>query len=432
MNAAHVNPATPYPRPVGRYAPRQRLTDRLEVVASAVSGKPSASEFIDQITREMRIRFYQPKSVKSYRTALQGLLVWFGQQPHKLTRDDVREFLLYLVDAGASASWVGVNLSAIRTAFDKMCHRSVTLGLITPRRPKKLPVVLNTKEVQHLLEATPSLRDKLLLGMMYATGIRVSEVARLRYRDLDFQRGLITVWQGKGRKDRNVTLPKTFEPILRAFAKQFEAGHYLFPGERPGKHTSVRTIQRVMQRSLSIAGIRKKATPHTLRHSFATHSFENGCDIRRIQQLLGHANLETTTVYVKVSKPTDQHAVRSPLDAITDADKKTDRLQSKPRSPKVGELRLHFKPLPNENSEPRQCKVTISVTSKEGPPTFLTGIVAREARPGWITLEIPPLEKWEEPMRWLTRPQRERIQEASFFELLQSEIPIRFQQLAFP
>ena len=102
---------------------------------------------------------------------------------------------------------------------------------------------------------------------------------------------------------------------------------------------------------------------------------------------------------------------------------------AKPLQRRVGELRLHFKPIETDASEPHQCKVTIAIASATGPPTYLTGIVAREARPGWITLEIPPLEKWEEPMRWLTREQRERIQEASFFEILQAEIPKRFLQL---
>lgn len=411
----------------GRYAPRQAVEDRFAHLPSVVRGTPTASEFVARIIREMRIRFYQPSSIKSYQNALRGLLRWFGQPPHRLTREDVREYLLYLVDAGASSAWVGVNLSAIRTAFDKMCHREVTFGLVTPRRPKKLPIVLNTNEVQRLLESTPTLRDKLLLGMMYASGMRVSEVARLRYRDFDFQRGTITVWQGKGRKDRSVILPKTFEPILKAFSNQFDGNAFLFAGERPGRHISIRTIQRVMQRSLRIAKIKKAATPHTLRHSFATHSFENGCDIRRIQQLLGHAKLETTTIYVRVARPNDGCAVRSPLDVVTGADNQTVK-NTKPLQRRVGELRLHFKPIQTKAPEPRQCKVTIAIASQVGPPTYLTGIVAREARPGWITLEIPALEKWEEPMRWLTREQRERIQEPSFFELLQVEIPKRFLQ----
>jgi site-specific recombinase XerD len=416
----------------GRYAPRNIIEDRVARSAAVVTGKPDAQEFVSQIVREMRIRFYQPKSIKSYRAALEGLLRWFNQPPHRLTRDDVREFLLYLVDAGASSAWVGVNLSAIRTAFDKMCLRNVTLGLVTPRRPKTLPVVLSGREIQRLLESTPTLRDKLLLGMMYATGLRVSEVVRLRYRDLDFDRDLIRVWQGKGRKDRQVVLPKTFVPLLQQHAARFRGEDFVFPGERVSRHISPRTVQRVMKRSLQIARIEKPATPHTLRHSFAVHSFENGCDIRNIQKLLGHANLETTTIYVRVAKPTDPTAVRSPLDVANGI---TDITRPNPQAPKtssrsVGNLSLHFQPQSSETADVRHCKVTIGIGTK-ARTIFLTGIVAREIRPGWITLEIPPLEDWDEPMRWLNREQRERIETPEFFELLQREIPSRFQQLDF-
>ena len=136
----------------GRYAPRRPVEDQLSSQSSVVTGRPTSADFIRQIYREMRIRFYQPTTISNYRAAVEGLLRWFGKPPHLITRDDVREYLLFLVDAGCSSSWVSVNLSAIRTVFDKMCCRNVTLGLITPRRPKRMPVVLCRKEVQRLLE----------------------------------------------------------------------------------------------------------------------------------------------------------------------------------------------------------------------------------------------------------------------------------------
>lgn len=408
----------------GRYAPRQRVEDRAQLTPAVVENRPNANEFVAKIVRELRIRYYQPKTIKSYRNALKSLLRWFGGPPHRLTREDVREYLLYLVDAGASSAWIGINLSAIRTAFDKMCHRQVTLGLASPRRPKKLPVVLSVQEVRRLLEATPTLRDKLLLGLVYATGMRVSEVVRLRYRDLDFDRRLVRVWQGKGRTDRQVMLPATFEPLLRQLAGHFHGEDYLFAAERPDRHISPRTVQRAMQRAVRIAGIKKLATPHTLRHSFATHSFENGCDIRHIQKILGHVHLETTTIYVKVARPADGQAVPSPLDVLTGQGAQT-RLPQQT----VGRLRFHFRPEPVVEGKLRSSKVTIGIDN-EPRPVYLTGIVAREVRPGWVTLEIPPLEHWEQPLRWLTPSQRERVEEAGFFELLQREIPRRL--LALP
>ena len=162
---------------------------------------------------------------------------------------------------------------------------------------------------------------------MYATGMRISEVARLRFRDFDFDRSLINIWQGKGRTDRQVMLPKTFEGLLKSQAKLHSGDDYLFPTEitRRGqrnvysqqvqsqRHLSPRTIARVMARAMSIASIRKRATRHSLRHSFAAHAFESGSDIRRIQKVLGHVHLETTTIYVKVAQPiTEGHQVPSP------------------------------------------------------------------------------------------------------------------------
>ncbi len=350
------------------------------------------------------------------------MLRWFGGEPHQLTREDVREFLLYLVDAGAGSAWVGINLSAIRTAFDKMCHREVTLGLASPRRPKRLPLVLSTREVRRLLEATPTLSDKLLLGLMYATGMRVSEVVRLRYRDLDFDRRLVNVWQGKGRSDRQVMLPETFKPLLREKAKKLQGGEFLFPAKKRGRHMSPRTAQRVMERAVRIAGIKKQATPHTLRHSFATHTFENGCDIRYIQKMLGHVHLETTTIYVKVARPADPDAVSSPLDVLEGNAQRG--MNNGKRRRNVGRLRFHLKPDESSKKGQRSSRVTIGIEG-ETRPIYLTGIIAREVRKGWVNLEIPPLEKWEHPLSWLTPSQRERIEDASFFELLQREIPRR-------
>jgi len=149
---------------------------------------------------------------------------------------------------------------------------------------------------------------------MYATGMRVSEVVRLRYRDLDFDRQLIHVWQGKGRRDRQVMLPVTFASLLKSMAEGLAREAYLFPSNCPGRHLASRTAQRAMQRAVLIAGIVKSATPHSLRHSFACHTYEDGCDIRTIQKLLGHVHLETTTIYVKVSQPAGKQGVSSPLD----------------------------------------------------------------------------------------------------------------------
>lgn len=196
------------------------------------------------------------------------------------------------------------------------------------------------------------------------------------------------------------------------------------PVQRAVPRAVQRAVQRAMQRAVRIAGIKKLATPHTLRHSFATHSFENGCDIRHIQKMLGHVHLETTTIYVKVARPADGQAVPSPLDVLSGQPS-----QARLSKQTVGRLRFHFRPQPVEGNRLRASRVTIGIDN-DPRPVYLTGIVAREVRRGWVTLEIPPLEHWEQPLRWLTPSQRERVEQAEFFELLQREIPRRL--LALP
>jgi len=179
-----------------------------------------------------------------------------------------------------------------------------------------------------------------------------------------------------------------------------------------------------MERAVRIAEIKKRATPHTLRHSFACHTFENGCDIRYIQKLLGHVHLETTTIYVKVARHADDRNVASPLDVMQQ------RLASTPKKP-VGKLQIHLQQQSQDPRGARTAKVTLSLKS-DGRPIYFTGTVAKEVRPGWVTLEIPPLEQWEESLRWLTPVQRERIESPEFFQMLQREIPNRLRRLPPP
>ena len=223
-------------------------------------------------------------------------------------------------------------------------------------------------------------------------------------------------------------LPVTFKPLLAELSNKFNGDDHLFPGERTGRHLSPRTVARVMQRAVQIAGIKKRATPHTLRHSFATHTYENGCDIRHIQKILGHVHLETTTIYVRVARPSDGQSVPSPLDVIS-GKRHEQNCQMRPLKQTVGRLRFHFQPEPVDANKLRASKVTVDIQG-ETRPIYLTGIIAREVRRDWVTLEIPPLERWEEPLRWLTPTQRERIEDASFFELLQREIPKRLLNLS--
>lgn len=181
------NNGQPYSIAKGHNAPIQKIEVR-RVGHSIMTGRPSTSEFLRKVKRELKIRCYSKCTINSYISALRGFLGWVGLPPNCVNNEHVREFLETLVDGGASESWLSTNLSAIRNAFDKFCCRDITLGLATPRKPRRQPTVLSRKQVQAMIHAAPAMQDKLLVIVMYATGMRVSEVARLEWQDFDFDR----------------------------------------------------------------------------------------------------------------------------------------------------------------------------------------------------------------------------------------------------
>lgn len=379
----------------------------------------------------MKIRGYSAKSQTSYRSALTGFLAWYHHPLCEVTPDDVRDYLELLVDGGASTSHLSVSLSAIRTAFDKFCGLDCTRGLVTPRRRHKLPIVLSEAEIRRLLEAATSLRDKLMLGIMYAAGLRVSEAVRLRWEDRDFERNTIHIHQGKGHKDRLVMLPSSFQPVLAKFSDLNAHRGYLFPseGQRSDRHLSPRTAQRAMETAVKLAGITRPATCHSLRHSFATHMLEHGTDVRFIQKLLGHARLETTTIYAKVAV-NKAGQIESPLDRIAQSRSagatplltaSENETVPKLTQPSVGKLRLEVSHPQLDKSGERSAVCLVEIVNSSRSVT-LPGISLRESRPGWIALDLPPVEDWQPVLDQLTPPQRLRIQEPAFYDLLHREL----------
>jgi len=277
-----------------------------------------------------------------------------------------------------------------------------------------------------LLQAAPSLRDKLLLGLMYATGVRVSEVVRLRWRDVDHDRRVLNVWQGKGRRDRQVMLPRSFAPLLHQLSVAARADDYIFAGRRTGRHLSPRAAQRAMERARRMAGIGKKAGCHSLRHSFATHLLERGADIRFIQKLLGHVRLETTRLYTRVAVISAE-ALDSPIDHLLDPDAspRVDLPQDSPLPP-VGTMRISL-----SATGPTRAAAALTIESATAP-VVLDGIVVKEDRPGWVTIDVPPLEAWSTQFLWLTPEQRDRLSSPGFYRRLQGVLSERFQARRLP
>jgi integrase/recombinase XerD len=418
----------PYRPARGRRAVLPALEDHLEppVPAIDLTRQPSAEEVITAVVREMRIRFYQPKSIKSYRTALQNLFAWHGGQPHEIAREDVRAFLEHLVNERAGASWVSIHISAIRTAFDKMAGASLTSGLATPRRARHLPTILSKEEVVRLLEAAQSLRDKLLIAMMYATGMRVSEVVRLRFSDLDFDRNALMIREAKGRKDRQVMLPLSLAPLLHHLAKDRPPSAFMFVGSRPERYIAPRVVQLIVARTVALAGIGKRVTPHSLRHAFATHLLEAGTDIRFIQKLLGHLKLETTRMYAHVAQ-THAERIESPIDAIMLAQRRTPTLPPATSSrSSVGLMRIEMRLVGRD-----QARAALVIPTAQ-PLVRLDGIAIEETRPGWYSIDLPPLETWAPGMTRLSVAQRERLQEPEFYERLRELLVERYLRLRSP
>lgn len=268
---------------------------------------------------DMRLRNLSPQTQRTYIRYVAAFAMYFGQSPEHLGPDEARTFLLHLVDRGLSSSTVNLARCAIRFV------QVVTLGrewstpyIAYARREYRLPVVLAPCEVRRLLDAVVNLKYHAILATIYATGMRSSEATHLRAGDLDSERKLITIRQGKGLRDRHVMFGPMLLEVLRAHWLRERPIDWLFAGANPSTPVAISTIRYVCKRAATDAGLSKRVTPRTLRHCFATHLLEAGVDIRVIQELLGHRSLRTTARYTHVSGLRIA-SVASPLDLILPA-----------------------------------------------------------------------------------------------------------------
>jgi len=268
-------------------------------------------EWLDRALREMRIRNYSPKTIKSYLYSIKEYLSYKKSDFEQLDQENVKNFLLARQDGGASASTALLCLNAIKFFYRDVVGASKTIDIKTMKRPRKLPVVLSREEIMRIIEGCPNLKHRLLLSLAYGTGLRVSEAVRLRTGDLDLAGLTIHVKQAKGKKDRLTVFPEKLLMQMRDYIKDKKADDYVFPSERGGRLTEA-TAQKVFYQCLKRAGVSKRATFHSLRHSFATHLLENGVDIRYVQELLGHQNIRTTMGYTHVTNP-GLKSIKSPL-----------------------------------------------------------------------------------------------------------------------
>ena len=278
---------------------------------------PGLSPLRRRMIDDMTIRNLSPATQRSYLHAVAKFSRHFGRAPDTLGLGEVRDFQVHLVAKGVSWGALNQTVCALRFFY------GVTLGEATvperipyARTPRKLPVILSADEVVRFLEAVSSLKSRAALTTAYAAGLRASEVAGLMIADIDSARGVIRVRHGKGAKDRDVMLSTQLLGILRAYWRLARPQRFLFPGRDENRPISPTVLHAACRSAVEAAGLSKRVTLHTLRHSFATHLLENGADIRIIQALLGHANLSSTARYTHVAA----HILRatpSPLDRLT-------------------------------------------------------------------------------------------------------------------
>ena len=265
---------------------------------------------------DMTLRNLSPATQRSYLHAVAKFSRYFGHSPDRLDIEDVRAFQVYLVSRGISWPALNQTVCALRFFYGVTLNRPEIPERITyAREPRKLPVILGADEVVRFLEAVPSLKTRTALTTAYAAGLRAWEAVGLKVTDIDSSRMLIQVRHGKGAKDRTVMLSPQLLAILRTYWRLARPKEWLFPGRDEGKPIDVQVLHAACRSATRAAGLAKRVTVHTLRHSFATHLLESGVDIRIIQVLLGHNSLSTTARYTQVATTTIAKT-ESPLDRL--------------------------------------------------------------------------------------------------------------------
>jgi len=270
---------------------------------------------LKKLETELKLRGFSKQTSKMYLFYNRKFLEFIKKSPEDITDDNIKEFLASKIsDDLLSNSSVALIKASLKFFYTDMLGKNMSL-IKTPKASKKLPVVLTRQEIKDLIDNTENIKHRLLIELLYSTGLRLSECINLQYSDLDMNDGTGWVRLGKGAKDRIFIISDMFKKDLLGYMEKTGAGGkgYIFVVN--GKKMSPRGMQHAIKVSAERAGIDKPVHVHTLRHSFATHLLENGVDIRKIQKLLGHSNLQTTQIYTQVSNE-EIKKIKSPLDML--------------------------------------------------------------------------------------------------------------------
>lgn len=282
----------------------------------------AAKTLRERMIEDMGLRRLSRTTQRNYIRDVARFAGWLGRPPDTATAEDLRRFQIEQRESGLGAPGMNATVSALRFFYTHTLDRpDLTRRLFRTKHPRSLPTVLSREEITRMLEATTSLKHQAILSVAYGAGLRASEVAKLRVRDIDSERMLLRVECGKGGRHRNAMLANDLILLLREWWKvgrQQGVMHpdgWLFPGMHALKPICYRQVHRIAAEAAQAAGITKRVGPHTLRHSFATHLLEDGVDIRVIQALLGHARLNSTALYTRVATRTVKNVI-SPLDRL--------------------------------------------------------------------------------------------------------------------
>lgn len=270
-----------------------------------------------RMLQDMAVRNLAQNTQLSYLQQVSSFAKYFGCSPEHLGPEDIRTYQVYLVQTRKlSPGSLSTATAALRFLYRITLKREWTIEeLPMPKRPSRLPVILSREEVLRFLDALERPKHRAIFAAIYAAGLRVSEATHLKVGDIDSQRMMLRVEQGKGQKDRYVMLSDRLLAELRAYWKLARPAHWMFPGDLPDKPITRGAVQLACQRGRLASGVQKPFSPHSLRHTFATHLLESGTDVRTIQLLLGHRSLSTTTIYLKVATST-VCSTSSPFDLL--------------------------------------------------------------------------------------------------------------------
>ena len=277
----------------------------------------SVSTLRQRMIDDMAVRNFAPNTQESYLQQVSLFARYFGKSPEQLGPDEIRAYQIYLTQERKVA--VGtrtVAVSALRFLYGVTLHCEWSIPLIpSPKKDHRLPIILSPEEVLRLLQAAPSFSHHVIFSTLYGTGMRVSEAVHLRAADIDSQRMMIRIEQGKGHKDRYVQLSPKLLELLRCYWRKLRPHEWMFPGQIPHQPLGREAVGDAVVQASQRAGLTKRTTPHSLRHAYAVHLLEAGTDVRKIQLLLGHRSLSTTARYLRLATTT-VCATTSPLDLL--------------------------------------------------------------------------------------------------------------------